>query len=174
MTWIDGGEVTEFYRQSICCLARQGSSGEEQPTKVNDTQRESSEPGTKQWKGGAVTKSQKRERPAGGSCSFSHDRASGKRRDQRQEDNRPLLAPIAHAQTDGKKPSKGSGRRGDSPSGTRGGFRAEIFLWESVRARHVVFGTNYKSESGCTYGETCRFRHVEADGRPNKKLKKSV
>ena len=31
---------------------------------------------------------------------------------------------------------------------------------------------NYKSESGCTYGEKCGFRHVEADGQPSKKSKK--
>ena len=27
-------------------------------------------------------------------------------------------------------------------------------------------------ESGCTYGDKCRFRHVEADGQPSKKSKK--
>ena len=32
---------------------------------------------------------------------------------------------------------------------------------------------NYKSESGCTYGEKCRFRRVEAGGQPSKKPKKS-
>ena len=32
---------------------------------------------------------------------------------------------------------------------------------------------NYRSESGCTYGEKCKFRHVEADGKPSKKSKKS-
>ena len=32
---------------------------------------------------------------------------------------------------------------------------------------------NYKSESGCTYGEKCRFRHTEADGQPSKKSKQS-
>ena len=31
----------------------------------------------------------------------------------------------------------------------------------------------YKSESGCAYGEKCRFRHAEADGQPSKKSKKS-
>ena len=33
--------------------------------------------------------------------------------------------------------------------------------------------SNYKSGSGCIYGEKCRFRRVETDGRPNKKSKKS-
>ena len=32
----------------------------------------------------------------------------------------------------------------------------------------------YKSETGCVYGIKCRFRHVEADGQPIKKSKKSV
>ena len=31
---------------------------------------------------------------------------------------------------------------------------------------------NCKSESGCKYGDKCRFRHVEADGQPSKKSKK--
>ena len=31
---------------------------------------------------------------------------------------------------------------------------------------------NYKSETGCIYGNRCCFRHVEADEKPNKKSKK--
>ena len=31
----------------------------------------------------------------------------------------------------------------------------------------------YKSGSGCKYGDKCRFRHVEAEEKPNKKSKKS-
>ena len=38
---------------------------------------------------------------------------------------------------------------------------------------HLPVGLKYKSESGCTYGEKCRFRHAEVDGHPNKKSKKS-
>ena len=30
-----------------------------------------------------------------------------------------------------------------------------------------------KSETGCKYGDKCRFRHVEADGQPSKKSKNS-
>ena len=32
---------------------------------------------------------------------------------------------------------------------------------------------NYKSESGCECGDTCRFRHHEADVQPSKTSKKS-
>ena len=54
-------------------------------------------------------------------------------------------------------------------------FRAEISLGESVRIRHVFFWhppvcLNCKSESGCKYGDKCRFRHVEADAQPSKKV----
>ena len=57
-------------------------------------------------------------------------------------------------------------------------YRAKIFLQESVRIRHVICGTlpvclNYKSKYGTTYGEKCKFRHVEVDGQPSKKSKKS-
>ena len=31
---------------------------------------------------------------------------------------------------------------------------------------------NYRSEKGCTYGDKCRFRHVEAEGKPSKKSTK--
>ena len=41
---------------------------------------------------------------------------------------------------------------------------------------HVIFGIlpclNYKSESGCQYGDKCRFPHVEAEEKPSKKSKK--
>ena len=56
-------------------------------------------------------------------------------------------------------------------------FRADISSGESVRARNVIIGPpvclNYKPESGCNYGDKCRFRHVEVDVQPSKKLKKS-
>ena len=59
------------------------------------------------------------QRAKGDSCSFVRDPASGNRRDQRQEGQSSSLAPKAKAQTDGKKPSKSSGRREEKPSGTR-------------------------------------------------------
>ena len=60
----------------------------------------------------------------GDSCSFSHDLASGNRRHQRQEAQSSSLAPKkVQTQTDGKKPSKGSGRR------------------EGVRTRQSIIGT---------------------------------
>ena len=31
---------------------------------------------------------------------------------------------------------------------------------------------NYKPEKDCAHGDKCHFRHVEADGKPNKKSKK--
>ena len=31
---------------------------------------------------------------------------------------------------------------------------------------------NHKSESGCKYGDKCRFRHTEVDGQPSTKSKK--
>ena len=31
---------------------------------------------------------------------------------------------------------------------------------------------NYKSEKGCTFGDKCRFRQVEAEGKPSKRSKK--
>ena len=114
----------------------------------------------------------------GDSCSFSHDRASGNRCDQRQEGQSSCPAPKAKAQTDGKIPSRSSGRRGESPSGTRQKIPCRNFLRSkctcpSCNFWHPPVCLNYKSESGCTYGEKCRFRHVDVDGKPSKKSKKS-
>ena len=53
------------------------------------------------------------------SLMLSQDQASGNRCDQRQKRQSSSLAPKAQTQTDGKKPSKGSGLRGESPSGKR-------------------------------------------------------
>ena len=77
----------------------------------------------------------------GDSCSFSHDRAPGNMRDQRQEGQSSSPAPKANSQTDGKIPSKSSGsRRGASYSGTRGRIPCRNFLRERVRIRHLING----------------------------------
>ena len=49
---------------------------------------------------------------------------------------------------------------------------------ERVQNRRVICGTlpvdlNYKSVSGCKYGDNCHFRRIEADGQPNEESKKS-
>ena len=71
-----------------------------------------------------------------------------------------------------------SGNRGESPSGTRNRIPCRHFLRRkfanpSCNCWHPPVCLNYKSESGCTYGEKCRSRHVEADGQPSQKSKKS-
>ena len=38
---------------------------------------------------------------------------------------------------------------------------------------HAPVCPNYKTKSGCEFGDKCLFRHTEADKQPNKKLKKS-
>ena len=58
-------------------------------------------------------------------------------------------------------------------------LRAEISFGEkcsnpACNLWHPPVCYNYKSKSGCTYGEHCKFRHVEVDGQPSKKSKKSV
>ena len=37
---------------------------------------------------------------------------------------------------------------------------------------HPPVCLNYKSEKGCVHGDTCHFRHVEAEGKSNKRSKK--
>ena len=80
--------------------------------------------------------------------------------DQRQEGQSSSPAPKAKAQTDGKTHSQSSGRRGEALCATRGKIRAAISSGESHQS------------SGCKHGDKC-LRHVEADGQPSKKSKKS-
>ena len=126
-----------------------------------------------------------------GECCFGHQQtgtkrgrttstdnsASGNVRDQRQEGQSSSLAPKAQAQTHGMIPSNSSGRSGESPSGTGGRILGRNFFWRkctnpSCNYLHPPVCVNCKFESGCTYGETCRFRNVEADGQPSEKSKK--
>ena len=107
-------------------------------------------------------------------------KASGNRlRGQRQEEQPFSPAPKATAQTDEAVPSRSSGHRGQSPSGTsRGRFPCRDFLKgkctnASRGCWHPPVCLNYKSETGCAFGKKCRFRHVEIDGQPNKKSEKS-
>ena len=110
----------------------------------------------------------------GDSCSFSLDPASGNRRDQRQEGQSSSPAPNAKAQTDGKRPSRSSGRREESPSATRGArFCAEISCGESLCIRHGILGVLPCVSITRLNQDKCRFRHVEADGQPSRKSKKS-
>ena len=69
----------------------------------------------------------------------------------RQEGQSSSPAPKAKAQTDGKIPSKSSGRRGESPSGTRGKIPCRNILrgtctCPSCNFRHPPVCLNYKSE----------------------------
>ena len=91
--------------------------------------------------------------------------------DQRQQEVARMVASLQIiGETDGKKPSKCSGLRGESPSGKGG--RIALQHSESVQTRHVVLGTlPCVSESGCKIGEKCRFRHAEVDGQPIEKSK---
>ena len=76
-----------------------------------------------------------------------------------QKDNRPLL----HQQ----KVQAAEGRAFLEQETT---FRDNNPSWNFG---HPPVCPNYKSESGCTYGDKCIFRHVEAEEKPSKKSKKS-
>ena len=92
---------------------------------------------------------------------------------QRQKGQASSPAPNAKAQTDGQRPSKRSGSRGESRSGASGTiphrYRGKCTN-PSCNYWHPPVCQNYLSESGCTYGNRCYFRHVEADGVPSKKV----
>ena len=103
----------------------------------------------------------------GDSCSFS--------RGQRAQSSSP--APKVQTQTDGRKPCKGNIPRGKSPPGLKGKSACRNFFKgkctePSCDYWHPPVCQNYKSESGCKYGDYCQFRHTEAGGQPSKKSKK--
>ena len=93
-----------------------------------------------------------------------------------EKHNHPLLLP--HCQTDWGKPCKGDSPRAKSPPGLKGKRACTNFLKgkctePSCDYWHPPVCQNYKSESGCKYGDHCQVRHTEAGGQPSKKSKKS-
>ena len=95
-----------------------------------------------------------------------------------KKDNRPLLHQKRRHRPTDRYPRKVQAAEGRVFLEQEAGFRAEISSGEkctnpSCNFWHPPVCLNYKSESGCTFVEKCRFRHVEADGHPSKKSKKS-
>ena len=84
----------------------------------------------------------------------------------------------AATQTEGRKPWIFRSSRGASPSGLKGREGPfQNFLkgkcTESPRDLwHPPVCLNYKSVSGCKYGDKCHFRHTDAGGQPNKSQRK--
>ena len=107
----------------------------------------------------------------GDSCSFSHDPASEKRD---KKDILPLLHRKRRHKLTGRYPQKFR----PQTSETRRKIPCRNFTWRkctypSCNFWHPPVCLNFKSALGCTYGEKCLFRHVEAEGQPSKKSKKS-
>ena len=51
-------------------------------------------------------------------------------------------------------------------------FLGRACTYPSCNFWHPPVCLNYESESGCKYGDKCRFAHVEAEEKPSKKSKK--
>ena len=82
----------------------------------------------------------------------------------------------AATQTDGRKPCKYGNLRGDSPSGLKGKRPSIIFLGGTCTELlcgfwHPPVCLNHKSESGCKYGNRCKFPPTEAGGQPSESKK---
>ena len=94
-----------------------------------------------------------------------------------EKNSRPLQPLKRRHRLTGRYPPKVQAAKVKALLGREAEYRAKIFKEESVRVRHVTCGTfsclNHKSEYPCTFGEKCKFRHVEEDGQPSKKSKKS-
>ena len=94
------------------------------------------------------------------------------------ETKRTIVFTASHAkakQTDEEEqnPSQGSGNKQEnSRDKSEHPCRFKFCQNPSCRFWHPPVCLNYKSEKGCAYGDECRFRHVEAHVKPNKKSKK--
>ena len=146
---------------------------------------------------GSVTKSQKRKKACverkvgecfqwkahghcskGDSCSFSHDIQASGNRGQGQRRKGRSSSPASHSkakQTDGEgqKSSQGSGsKQENSMDKSEIPCRFRFCTNPSCKLWHTPVCLNYKSEKGRAHGDKCHFRHVEAEGKPNKKSKK--
>ena len=74
---------------------------------------------------------------------------------------------------EGQKPSKGSGNKEESSSDeSEIPCRFKFCKNPSCKCWHSFVRRNYKSDKGCVNGNKCHFRHVEAQGKPNKRSKK--
>ena len=95
-----------------------------------------------------------------------------------KRDNRPLLLQKARTQTDGKNHRKVlvSEEKSFLEWKAKKTFK-KILRWKCTNPScdywHPPVCQNYKSESGCQYGDDCQFRHTEFDGQPSKKSKNS-
>ena len=114
----------------------------------------------------------------GDSCSFSHADAPRKGCGQRQEEQTSSPTPEAKVQADGKLPSKSSGHRGETPSGTRGRIPCRDFLKgtcmnSSCNHWHPPVCLNYKSLTGCACGkksaDSDMFRRRRSPAKQSKK-----
>ena len=87
-------------------------------------------------------------------------------------------SPASHSkakQTDGEeqKSSQGSGsKQENSLSKSEIPCRFKLSKNPSCKFWHLPVCLNYKSEQGCVHDDECHFRHVEAEGKPNKRSKK--
>ena len=105
----------------------------------------------------------------GDSCSFSQDPllASGNRSSNGQR-REGLSSSSKAKQADGEKGDK----EDNSDKRSQILCRYETCNYPSCKCWHLPVCLDCKSEKGCVCGDKCRFRHVEADGKPNKKSTK--
>ena len=113
----------------------------------------------------------------GDPCSFCHDLLASGNKGVGQRRKGRSSCPASHSkakQTDGEeqKSSHGSGNKQEnSKDKSEIPCRFKFFKNPSRRFWHPPMCPNYKTEKSCVYCDKCRFRHVEAERKPNKKWK---
>ena len=113
------------------------------------------------------------------SCSFSHDPQALGNKGKGQRRKGRFSSPASHSKakrTDGEE-QKSSHRSCNKQENSRDKneipCRFKFCKNSSCGFCHPVC-LNYISEKGCVNDDKCHFRHFEADGKPNNKLKKVV
>ena len=109
-------------------------------------------------------------------CSFSRDIQAFGNSGKDEKDDRLLLHPIRRQNRltarDINPHRDQAVNRGNSSDKSEIPCRFKFCKDPSCKFWHLPVCLKYKSEKGCVHGDKCHFRHVEAEGKPNKKSKK--
>ena len=75
---------------------------------------------------------------------------------------------------EGQKSSKDPGNKEESSSDERSEIPCRVKFCKNPSCKfwHLSVCQSYESEKGGVYGDKCHFRHVEAEGKPNKRSEK--
>ena len=105
-------------------------------------------------------------------CSFRHDKDKG------AKSTPPNFSPRSSTQQNVKNASRTRSPRGRSPIGKMSRWLCKDYFKGTCTTPfrekwHPLECLSYKTENGCTFGDTCSYAHRQVDEQPSKKSKKN-